>query len=80
MLNIIATIVIATYEITCTGANLLTKNVYIRAKTTAPTIPATQPSIDLFGLILLNLCFPNLFPTRYANISVPHEIMKIYHI
>lgn len=39
-----------------------------------------QPSFDFLGLILLNLCFPNFIPTRYANVSVPHADIKIYQI
>ena len=38
-----------------------------------------HPSIDFFGLTLLNLCFPNLFPIKYANISVPHAAIIAYH-
>lgn len=38
-----------------------------------------HPSIDFFGLTLLNLCFPNLFPIRYANISVPQAAIIAYH-
>ena len=39
-------------------------NVYINAIITAPIIPAIEPSIDFLGLILLILCFPNLFPIK----------------
>ena len=46
---------------------------------TAPHSPAIQPSIDLFGLIFVNLCFPNFFPTKYANMSVPQDAKNTYH-
>jgi len=41
-----------------------------------------QPSIDLFGLILLNLCFFVLknFPPKYAKVSVPQAHINTYHI
>ena len=39
-----------------------------------------HPSIDFLGLILLNLCFPNLLPTKYAHVSVPHAAINTYHI
>ena len=51
---------------------------YIKANIVAPTVPAIHPSIDFFGLTLLNLCFPNLFPIQYANMSVPHDAMNMY--
>ena len=40
----------------------------------------THPSFDFLGLILLNLCFPNFTPTRYANVSVPHAEIRINQI
>ena len=40
----------------------------------------THPSFDFLGLILLNLCFPNFTPTRYANVSVPQAEIRINQI
>lgn len=41
-----------------------------------------HPSIDLFGLILLNLCFLvlKIFPPKYAKVSVTHAQINTYHI
>ena len=38
--------------------------VYINTRTVYPIVPAIHPSIDFFGLTLLNLCFPNLRPIQ----------------
>ena len=54
--------------------------VYTIAEITAPKTPATQPSIVLLGLILVNLCLPHLFPIKYANTSLPQEARITYHI
>ncbi|CCY70998.1 unknown [Clostridium sp. CAG:921] len=47
-----------------------------------PITPAIAPSFDFFGLILgHNLCFPNLLPIRYPNISdmkAPSNTSQIY--
>ena len=51
--------------------NLFKANAYNKASIIEPTVPPIHPSIDFFGLILLNLCFPNLHPTKYAHVSVP---------
>ena len=42
-----------------------------------PIMPPIHPSIVLFGLILLNLCFPIYLPIKYANISVPQALKRI---
>ena len=47
---------------------------------TEPISPATHPSIDFFGLTLLNLCFPKLLPIMYAKISVAHDTTNTYPI
>ena len=52
-------------------------SVYINAKAVAPIVPAIHPSIDFLGLTLLNLCFPNLNPIQYANMSVPHDAINM---
>ena len=59
---------------------LLHTTAYITIHSMAPTVPPIQPSIDLFGLTFVNLCFPNFFPVKYANISVPQAAININHI
>ena len=52
----------------------------IKQKITPPIVPPIHPSIVLFGLTLLNLCFPKCFPIIYAKMSVAHELIKAYQI
>ena len=52
--------------------------VYGIINTNEPNVPAIQPSIDFFGLISVNLCFPILEPTIYANVSVPQAAKNAY--
>ena len=41
---------------------------YIKETITLPNVPATTPSIDFLGLTLLNLCFPQFLPIKYAKL------------
>ena len=78
ILNTIDIKIVFIYE-NCIWKNVL--NIYVNSndKHIAPIIPPKHPSIVLFGLILLNLCFPIHFPNIYANISVPQAQANIYH-
>ena len=53
---------------------------YTSTITNAPNSPPIHPSIDLFGLISVNLCFPKCLPIKYANMSVPQDAKNTYHI
>ena len=79
MLNIKEIIPISKYEIPNPHI-VFSANVYIKQDATAPNVPATQPSIDLLGLTLLNFVFPILLPNTYANTSVPHAENNTYQI
>jgi len=70
---------IAKYDI-FKSANLFISIVYTILNITAPTIPPILPYTDFLGLIGVNLCFPINEPTKYANVSVPHDAIAIYHI
>ena len=61
-------------------ANLFIASVYISAIITDPKVPPMHPSIDFLGLISVNLCFPNLLPTKYAHVSVPQAAIRINQI
>ena len=45
-----------------------------------PSTPPIHPSSDLWGLSSGKICFfPISFPTQYAQVSHPQELMRIIH-